>query len=110
MSGSNGNGKTEPLKKLFGTDGVRGVANVHPMTAEVAMQLGRALASLIPNGKHRHRVIIGKDTRLSGYLLEQALASGIMSMGVDVALVGPLPTPAVANLPTAMRADAGALI
>jgi phosphoglucosamine mutase len=96
--------------KLFGTDGVRGVANVFPMTAEIAMQLGRALAYLIRNGDHRHRVIIGKDTRLSGYMLEQALAAGIMSMGVDVALVGPMPTPAIAHLTTSMRADAGAVI
>ena len=103
---ANGN---KPLK-LFGTDGVRGVANVFPMTAEMAMQLGRALAYLIRNGKHRHRVIIGKDTRLSGYMLEQALAAGIMSMGVDVDLVGPLPTPAIANITTSMRADAGAVI
>jgi len=97
-------------QKLFGTDGVRGVANVHPMTAEVAMQLGRALAYLIRNGSHRHRVVIGKDTRLSGYMLESALAAGITSMGVDVAMVGPLPTPAIANITTSMRADAGAVI
>ncbi|QRK05730.1 phosphoglucosamine mutase [Archangium violaceum] len=97
-------------QRLFGTDGVRGVANVYPMTAEVAMQLGRALAHLIRNGPHRHRVIIGKDTRLSGYMLEQALAAGIISMGVDVDLVGPLPTPGIANLTTSMRADAGAVI
>jgi phosphoglucosamine mutase len=96
--------------KLFGTDGVRGVANVFPMTSEIALNLGRALAFLIRNGEHRHRVIIGKDTRLSGYMLENALASGIMSMGVDVALVGPLPTPAIANLTTSMRCDAGAVI
>ena len=96
--------------KLFGTDGVRGVANVYPMTAEVAMQLGRALAYVIRSGRHRHRVLIGKDTRLSGYMLEQALAAGITSMGVDVALVGPMPTPAIANLTTSMRADAGAVI
>lgn len=96
--------------KLFGTDGVRGVANVFPMTAEMAMQLGRALAYIIRNGPHRHRVIIGKDTRLSGYMLEQGLAAGIMSMGVDVALVGPMPTPAIAHLTTSMRADAGAVI
>lgn len=95
---------------MFGTDGVRGVANVFPMTAEMAMSLGRALAYIIRNGEHRHRVIIGKDTRLSGYMLEQALAAGIMSMGVDVALVGPMPTPAVAHLTTSMRADAGAVI
>ncbi|WP_224242713.1 phosphoglucosamine mutase [Hyalangium gracile] len=97
-------------QRLFGTDGVRGVANVHPMTAEVAMQLGRALAYLIRNGPHRHRVIIGKDTRLSGYMLEQALAAGITSMGVDVWLTGPLPTPGISNLTTSMRADAGAVI
>ncbi len=80
-------------RRLFGTDGVRGTANVWPMTAEVAMQLGRALAYLIRNGTHRNRVVIGKDTRLSGYMLEQALAAGITSMGVDVDLVGPLPHP-----------------
>ncbi len=97
-------------QRLFGTDGVRGIANIHPMTAEVAMQLGRALAYLIRNGPHRHRVIIGKDTRLSGYMFEQALAAGIISMGVDVELVGPLPTPGIANLTTSMRADAGAVI
>ncbi len=96
--------------KLFGTDGVRGVANVFPMTAEISMQLGRALAYMIRNGEHRHRVIIGKDTRLSGYMIEQALAAGIMSMGVDVVLVGPMPTPAVAHLTRSMRADAGAVI
>lgn len=96
--------------KLFGTDGVRGVANVFPITAEISMQLGRALAYMIRNGEHRHRVIIGKDTRLSGYMIEQALAAGIMSMGVDVLLVGPMPTPAVAHLTRSMRADAGAVI
>src|SRR5438874_7467875 len=96
--------------RLFGTDGVRGVANVYPMTAEVAMGLGRALAYLIRNGNHRHRVIVGKDTRLSGYLLEQALSAGIMSFGVDVVLVGPLPTPAIATFTTSMPADAGAVL
>ncbi len=96
--------------KLFGTDGVRGVANVFPITAEISMQLGRALAYMIRNGEHRHRVIIGKDTRLSGYMIEQALSAGIMSMGVDVVLVGPMPTPAVAHLTRSMRADAGAVI
>ncbi len=94
-------------RRLFGTDGVRGTANVWPMTAEVAMQLGRALAYLIRNGTHRHRVVIGKDTRLSGYMLEQALAAGICSMGVDVMLVGPLPTPGIAYITPSMRADAG---
>ncbi|HET6438456.1 MAG TPA: phosphoglucosamine mutase, partial [Anaeromyxobacter sp.] len=68
---------------MFGTDGVRGVANVHPMTAEIALQLGRALAYVVRNGRHRHRIVVGKDTRLSGYMLEQAIASGISSMGVD---------------------------
>lgn len=99
-----------PERKLFGTDGVRGVANVHPMTAEMAMQLGRALAYVIRNGAHRHRVVIGKDTRLSGYMLETALASGVCSMGVDVLLVGPLPTPGIAFITQSMRADAGAVI
>ena len=98
------------VTELFGTDGVRGVANVYPMTVEVAVQLGRALAYLIRNGPHRHRVIIGKDTRVSGYMLEQALGAGVMSMGVDVAFIGPLPTPAIANITTSMRADAGAVI
>lgn len=97
-------------RRLFGTDGVRGVANVYPMTTEVAMQLGRAVAYLMRNGSHRHRVVIGKDTRLSGYMLEQALAAGICSMGVDVMLVGPLPTPGIAFITQSMRADAGAVI
>src|SRR5207302_9655955 len=101
---------SEPARRLFGTDGIRGVANAHPMTGEMMMQLGRALAYLIRNGSHRHRVVIGKDTRLSGYMLEQALAAGITSMGVDVELIGPLPTPVIANITTSMRADAGAVI
>jgi phosphoglucosamine mutase len=102
--------KGEGARRLFGTDGVRGKANVHPMTAEVAMQLGRAVAFLMRNGTHRHRVVIGKDTRVSGYMLEQALAAGICSMGVDVMLVGPLPTPGIAFVTQSMRADAGAVI
>jgi phosphoglucosamine mutase len=97
-------------RRLFGTDGVRGVANVHPMTAEMALQLGRALAYLVRSGPHRHRIVIGKDTRLSGYLLEQAIASGICSMGVDVMLCGPLPTPGIAFITESMRADAGVVI
>ncbi len=97
-------------RKLFGTDGVRGVANVYPMTAELAMQLGRALAHVIRRGPHRHRVVIGKDTRLSGYMLEQSLAAGICSMGVDVVLVGPLPTPGISFITRSQRADAGAVI
>jgi phosphoglucosamine mutase len=101
---------SESARKLFGTDGIRGVANVHPMTGEMMLQLGRALAHIIKKGQHRHRVVIGKDTRLSGYMLETALASGLCSMGVDVLLCGPLPTPAISNLTVSMRADAGAVI
>jgi len=97
-------------RQLFGTDGVRGVANVHPMTAEMALQLGRALAYLVRNGPHRHRIVVGKDTRLSGYMLEQAIASGLCSMGVDVLLCGPLPTPGIAFITESMRADAGVVI
>jgi len=98
------------VRRLFGTDGVRGVANVYPMTAEMALQLGRALAYIVRNGPHRHRIVVGKDTRLSGYMLEQAIASGICSMGVDVMLSGPLPTPGIAFLTESMRADAGVVI
>jgi len=99
------------VKKLFGTDGVRGVANVHPMTTEIAMQLGRAAAYIFKNGgRRRHRIVIGKDTRLSGYMIENALVAGICSMGVDVLLVGPLPTPGIANITCSMRADAGVVI
>jgi phosphoglucosamine mutase len=100
----------EPARKLFGTDGIRGTANVYPMTGELMLQLGRAVAHQIKRGSHRHRVVIGKDTRLSGYMLETALASGLCSMGVDVLLCGPLPTPAISNLTVSMRADAGAVI
>ncbi|ABB32115.1 phosphoglucosamine mutase [Geobacter metallireducens GS-15] len=98
------------MKKLFGTDGVRGVANVYPMTTEMAMQIGRAAAYLFKNGNRRHRIVIGKDTRLSGYMLENALVAGICSMGVDVLVVGPLPTPGIANITSSMRADAGVVI
>ena len=99
------------MKKLFGTDGVRGVANIHPMTTETAMQLGRAAAYIFKSSsKRRHRIVIGKDTRLSGYMLESALVAGICSMGVDVLLVGPLPTPGIANITKSMRADAGVVI
>lgn len=97
-------------KRLFGTDGVRGVANNYPMTTEIAMQLGRAVAYVFKNGHRRHRIVIGKDTRLSGYMIENALASGVCSMGVDVLLVGPLPTPGIAFITTSMRADAGVVI
>jgi phosphoglucosamine mutase len=98
------------MKKLFGTDGVRGVANVHPMTTELAMQLGRAAAYIFKDGQKRHRIVIGKDTRLSGYMLESALVAGICSMGVDVLQVGPLPTPGIAYITASMRADAGVVI
>jgi phosphoglucosamine mutase len=103
-------GTDDAPRKLFGTDGVRGVANVYPMTSELALRLGRALAYRIRNGSHRHRIVIGKDTRLSGYMLEHAFASGIESMGVDVHFTGPLPTPAIAFITESMRADAGAVI
>src|SRR5512136_828878 len=97
-------------RKLFGTDGIRGVANVDPMTGEMAMQLGRAIAHLFKEVKGKHRIVIGKHTRLSGYMLETALASGICSMGADVMLVGPLPTPGIAFITTSMRANAGVVI
>ena len=97
--------------KLFGTDGVRGTANSHPMTAEVALALGQAVAYVFRRtGTGRHRILIGKDTRLSGYMFEDALASGICSMGVDVIHVGPMPTPAIAFLTADMRCDAGVMI
>src|SRR5690349_6149736 len=100
-----------PVRDLFGTDGIRGTANVHPMTPELALQLGRAVTFLVGRGKkHVPRILIGKDTRLSGYMLEQALAAGICSMGGRVILCGPIPTPAVAHLTTSMRADAGIVI
>ena len=98
------------MRKLFGTDGVRGIANVDPMTGEMAMKLGRAAAHIFKNKAGRHRIVIGKDTRISGYMLESALTSGICSMGVDVLLVGPLPTPAVAFLARSLRVDAGVMI
>jgi phosphoglucosamine mutase len=98
------------MRKLFGTDGVRGVANLEPMTSETAMKLGRAAAHLFKRRSGRHQIVIGKDTRLSGYMLESALTSGICSMGVDVLLVGPLPTPAIAFLTRSLRADAGVMI
>ena len=98
-------------RKLFGTDGVRGVANVEPITSETALKLGRALAHVFKHDGGRHRrILIGKDTRLSGYMLETAMASGICSMGADVWLVGPLPTPGIAFLTRSMRADAGVVI
>lgn len=97
-------------RQLFGTDGIRGVANVHPMTSEVALQLGRALASLLRSKGEQPRMIVGKDTRLSGYMLETALTSGITSMGGYALLLGPLPTPSVAYLIRSMRAQGGVMI
>jgi len=100
------------MKKLFGTDGIRGIANVEPMTVETAMRVGQALARLCKekNGGTRVKIVIGKDTRLSGYMLETAIASGICSMGADVLLAGPLPTPGIAFMTSSMRADAGVVI
>lgn len=98
------------MRKLFGTDGVRGVANLDPMTSEMAMQLGRAAAHIFIRRAGRHQIVIGKDTRISGYMLESALMAGICSMGVDVLLVGPMPTPAIAFLTRSLRADAGVVI
>ena len=95
---------------LFGTDGIRGVANREPMTAETVMKVGAAAGSLFQRGDHRHRAVIGKDTRLSGYLFEPALTAGFVSVGMDVILVGPMPTPAVAMLTRALRADLGVMI
>jgi len=97
-------------RKLFGTDGVRGRANDAPMTAETALRLGQAAGRYFTNGGHAHRVLIGKDTRRSGYMLETALTAGLTSVGMDVFLVGPVPTPAVGMLARSMRADLGVMI
>ena len=96
--------------KLFGTDGIRGTANVEPMTAETALRVAKAAGHHFIRGEHRHLAVIGKDTRLSGYMLEPALTAGFISMGMDVVLVGPLPTPAVAMLTRSLRADLGVVI
>ena len=102
---------THTESRLFGTDGVRGVANLDPMTPEVALRIGQAAVIVAASGlKHSPRVLIGKDTRLSGYMIETALASGICSVGGDVLLCGPIPTPAVAHLTASMRADLGIVI
>jgi phosphoglucosamine mutase len=103
-------------RKIFGTDGVRGVANIEPVTAETALRLGRAAGHVFKNlesearGRGRHKIVLGKDTRLSGYMLENAISSGILSMGVDVLFIGPLPTPGVAYVTRSLRADAGIVI
>src|ERR1700729_1051564 len=102
---------TQP-KKIFGTDGVRGTANIEPVTAETALKLGRAAAHVFKNlemqsrGRGKHKIVLGKDTRLSGYMLENAISSGILSTGVDVLFIGPLPTPGVAYITRSLRADA----
>ncbi|MEK6530915.1 MAG: phosphoglucosamine mutase, partial [Deltaproteobacteria bacterium] len=97
-------------KRLFGTDGIRGIANIEPMTAEMALKLGRAVAYVFKKEARRHRIVVGKDTRLSGYMLESAIMAGICSMGVDALMVGPLPTPGIAFITSSMRADAGVVI
>ena len=97
-------------RTLFGTDGVRGRANAHPMTPETALALGLAAGRFFRDGAHRHRVVIGKDTRLSGYMLETAITAGLLSAGMDVFLLGPIPTPAVGTLTKSLRADAGVMI
>ncbi len=97
-------------RTIFGTDGVRGRANEHPMTAEMALRLGAAVGRYFRAGDHQHRVVIGKDTRRSGYMLENALTAGLTSVGVDVLLLGPVPTPAVGMLTRSMRADLGVMI
>lgn len=98
------------MRKFFGTDGIRGLTNKVPMTAEVAMRVGMAAGAHFLRGGHKHRVVIGKDTRLSGYMLENALVAGFTSVGMDVVQVGPMPTPAVAMLTQSMRADLGVMI
>ncbi|WP_158745861.1 phosphoglucosamine mutase [Acidisphaera sp. L21] len=97
-------------RRLFGTDGIRGTANADPMTAEIALRLGQAAGIMFVRGSHRHRVLVGKDTRLSGYMIEPALVAGFVGVGMDVQLVGPLPTPAIAMLTRSMRADLGVMI
>jgi phosphoglucosamine mutase len=97
-------------RRLFGTDGIRGTANSEPMTAGVALRLGQAAGLMFSDGSHRHRVVIGKDTRLSGYMIEPALTAGFIGAGMDVTLLGPLPTPAVAMLTRSLRADLGVMI
>jgi len=105
-----------PNRRLFGTDGIRGIANIEPVTAETALKLGRAAAHVfkqrvpLPRGHGRHKIVVGKDTRLSGYMLENAITAGILSMGVDVLLIGPLPTPGVAYITRSLRADAGIVL
>jgi len=102
--------KSAKTRSLFGTDGIRGIANAEPMTAETALQVAMAAGLILKRGDHRHLAVIGKDTRLSGYLIEPALTSGFIAMGMDVVLVGPMPTPAIAMLTRSLRADLGVMI
>ncbi len=97
-------------RKLFGTDGIRGTANSEPMTPETALKVAMAVGECFRNGTHKHLVVIGKDTRLSGYMLEPALTAGFVTMGMDVVLIGPLPTPAIAMLTRSLRADIGVML
>src|SRR5215203_6925804 len=98
------------VRKYFGTDGIRGKANNGTLTAELALKVGQAAGLLFQRGEYRHRVVIGKDTRLSGYMIETALVAGFTSVGMDVLLLGPMPTPAVAMLTRSMRCDLGVMI
>ena len=97
-------------RQYFGTDGIRGTANSFPITAELALKVGMAAGRHFTRGEHRHRVVIGKDTRLSGYMLETAMTAGFTSVGMDVVLVGPMPTPAIAMLTKSLRADLGVML
>ena len=101
---------TAPARRLFGTDGIRGVANRPPMDAATALRLGQAAGRFFNRGSHRHRVVIGKDTRLSGYLLQPALTAGFIGAGMDVIQVGPIPTPGIAMLTRSLRCDLGVMI
>src|ERR1700675_2468942 len=109
LRGNRRGGRKMP-RKFFGTDGIGGPANSPPMTSETALKVGMAAGKLFSNGSHRHRVVIGKDTRLSGYMIESALVSGFTAVGMDVFLLGPMPTPAVAMLTRSLRADLGVMI
>ncbi len=97
-------------RELFDTDGIRGIANRYPMTAEIALRVGKAVAHVLAGKKKRARIIIGKDTRISGYMFETALTAGLCSMGAEVLLVGPIPTPGIAHLTKSFAADAGIVI
>src|SRR5262249_5739378 len=109
--GRRGPSRNERMSRsYFGTDGIRGRANSWPMDAATVLQVGAAAGTKYRRGSHRHRVVVGKDTRLSGYMIEQALTAGFLSAGMDVFLFGPLPTPAVAMLTRSLRADLGVMI